>query len=953
MLYSLGRWAFTARWKVLGAWIAILVLVGGGALLFSKGLDNSISIPGTESQTALDSLATTFPQVSGASAQIIVVAPPGGSVTDAGVTDAIEHGVTSLDDMSQVAQAVSPFDKNLSGAVSSDASAALISIQLDGAASDITPATIDHLHEATAALEKALPAGSTASLGGQLFSQNMPSLSLIELIGVGVALLVLILTFGSFLAAGMPLATAFLGVGISIALIFLATAFSPITSTTPMLVLMLGLAVGIDYALFIISRHQEQLRDGLDPEESAARAVATAGSAVIFAGLTVMIALVGLGVAGIPFLTTMGVAAAIGVLIAVLISITLIPAMLGFAGERLRPKLKAARGAKAAQGARGAKGAKRATDAADSSGTAASGTAPTGTAPTVPVAAPLTRAGRFFRGWVRAVTRFPIVTIVAVVAVLGIISVPALGLRLALPDAGGLPEGNSARVTYDLVSEHFGPGFNGPLIVTGSIVTSTDPLGLMTKLGDEIAGLPGVAAVPLSTPNATADTGIVQVIPTGSPESEETKALVTELRDLRPHFLEKYGIDISVTGFTAVGIDVSDKLGGALLPFGLIVVGLSLVLLTMVFRSIAVPIKATLGYLLSVTASFGIVALVFEHGWFADALNVSKEGPVISFMPIILMGVLFGLAMDYEVFLVARMREDYVHSGRARQSIETGFVGSAKVVTAAAIIMFAVFAAFVPEGDVNLKPIALGLAVGVFVDAFIVRMTLVPAVLALLGDKAWYMPKWLNRILPSFDVEGEGLHQEIALRDWPVAGSRDVASAEGLSVASADDVLFNDVSFGLRENGTLVVRGDRESAVTALLLTIAGRMTADAGRLKVAGFVLPVRAASVRSRVAFVSLGEAADPVLAVQRALREKPRIIAIDGIDQVVDAVKRAGIRDSLVAAGVAASRADRGLSIIVGTLAPSPADALCDAIPSADTADIVDLTLSLLLPELEVTA
>ena len=370
----------------------------------------------------------------------------------------------------------------------------------------------------------------------------------------------------------------------------------------------------------------------------------------------------------------------------------------------------------------------------------------------------------------------------------------------------------------------------------------------------------------------------------------------------------------------------------------------------MVFRSIAVPIKATLGYLLSVAAAFGVVALVFNDGWFADALNVTQTGPVISFMPIILMGVLFGLAMDYEVFLVARMREDYVHTGKARQSIETGFIGSAKVVTAAAIIMFAVFAAFVPEGDANIKPIALGLAVGVFIDAFIVRMTLVPAVLQLLGDKAWWMPKWLDRALPSFDVEGDGLQKEIALRDWPAAGSRDIANAEGLRLAAGDDLLFHDVAFDLPENGTLIVAGEREAAVTALLLTVSGRMEADAGRLKVAGFVLPVRAASVRSRVAFVSLGDAADPARAVSKALAEKPLIVVLDGLDRVVDPLTRRTIAERLTGAGVAASQADRTLALIVGTSSP---ESVADAVPGADTAELVELSRLSLTHELEVTA
>ncbi|MET4637569.1 MMPL family transporter [Mycetocola sp. 2940] len=926
LLYSLGRWAFRARGIVVGAWILILALVGGGALLFNQGMDNAISIPGTESQAALDSLSTTFPQVSGTTAQVIVVAPEGDRVTDADTAAAIAASVDALNEFDQVAQAVSPFDENVTGAVNDDASAGLISIQLDGETADITKATKVALGDEVAHLQEALPSGAVASLGGQLFSTNLPTLSLVELVGVGVALLVLLLTFGSFLAAGMPLLTALLGVGISMALIFLATAFTSINSTTPMLALMLGLAVGIDYALFIISRHQEQLRGDLPAEESAARATATAGSAVIFAGLTVIIALLGLGVAGIPFLTVMGVAAAVGVGVAVLISITLIPALLGFAGDRLRPKP--------------SKATRRTRKAHADAAPAAEGETPP----------PAHRPNRFFLGWVRAVTRFPIVTILAVVTVLGLAALPALGLRLALPDAGGLPSDDPARVTYDLVSDNFGEGFNGPLIVTGSIVTSTDPLGLMADLKSEIEALDGVAAVPLATPNATADTGIVQVIPESAPNSEETKALVAEIRSMHDYFVDEYDVDLSVTGFTAVGIDVSDKLGNALLPFGLIVVGLSLVLLTMVFRSIWVPIKATLGYLLSVAASFGIVALVFEYGWFADALHVAKEGPVISFMPIILMGVLFGLAMDYEVFLVARMREDYVHSGKARASIETGFLGSAKVVTAAAIIMFAVFAAFVPEGDVNIKPIALGLAVGVFIDAFIVRMTLVPAVLYLLGDKAWWIPRWLDRALPSFDVEGEGLHREIELRDWPSAASAEILSAEGLTLSGTRAPLFEGVSAALPEGGTLVVSGDREASVTALLLTLSGRMHADAGRLKVAGFVLPVRAASVRSRVAFVSLSEAMDPVRAITDAVRESPRILTLDGIDTVTDAVTRRNLHDALSHAQAGALASDRPLALIVGTASP---DTLSDAVPGTAGAERVALLPSDLSHEAEVPA
>ncbi|MGH3706103.1 MAG: MMPL family transporter, partial [Agromyces sp.] len=635
---------------------------------------------------------------------------------------------------------------------------------------------------------------------------------------------VLLVTFASFAAAGLPLITALLGAGASLAIVFIGTGFLTITSTTPLLALMLGLAVGIDYALFIISRHQDQLKQGHDPAESAARAVATAGSAVVFAAITVIIALLGLAVAGIPFLTTMGVAAALAVAIAVLISLTLTPALLGFAGWRVVAKRH--RPAKAQRGA----------TRADASADAASALAPVdGNDPEsdpdpdpdadadddadddAELAPEPVAHSRFFLGWVRTATRWPIVTILVIVAALGLAALPAMHLRLALPDAGSLEEGTPGRVAYDLIYEHFGAGYNGPLIVTGSVIQSTDPVGLMDDLGTEIAGVPGVASVALSTPNEGGDTGIVQVIPEGGPDSEATKDLVGELRSMHDHFEEEYGVDLSVTSYTAAGIDISDRLAGALLPFGLLVVGLSLVLLAMVFRSIVVPVTAALGYALSVAAAFGLTTLVFVDGFLADALNVADVGTVISFMPIIVMGVLFGLAMDYEVFLVSRMREDFVHHGDPRAAVERGFLSSSRVVTAAAIIMFAVFAAFIPEGDASIQPIAFGLAVGVAIDAFIVRMTLIPAVLALFGRRSWWIPASLDRVLPRFDIEGEGLAREFELADWPEPGDRLVIAAEGVRIDAVPELAGG---FGAMVGGgeVLEVTGGPDAARRAVLL---------------------------------------------------------------------------------------------------------------------------------------
>ena len=915
MLYRLGHWAFGARLRVLLTWVAIVAAVGIGAGLFSTGTNNTFSIPGTESGTALDSLNHTFPQVSGTSARLVVVAPTGTTVRDAAIEGPVESAIAQLKTTSQVAAVTDPFGSQVTGGVSTDGSAAVVTVQMQGASGAITAATRSALLDAESTLRAALPAGSTAIFGGDLFSINLPTVSSTEGLGVLVALIVLIVTFGSFIAAGMPLATALLGVAISTAGISLATRFATISSTTPLLALMLGLAVGIDYSLFIVSRHQAQLRSGLEPRESAARALATAGSAVVFAGLTVMIALVGLSVAGIPFLSIMGVAAAVAVGLAVLIALTLTPALLGFAGDRIRPGSRRER--------RAARRARR--SGAGEGGSADDERAPAATAPIhAHTAAPAPSShlagdrvhqNRFFLGWVRAVTRWPVVTILLVVIGLGAVALPALDLRLALPDAGTQAAGSRPRVTYDLLAQHFGPGYNGPLIVTGTIVGSTDPLTLMADLKKEIEALPGVASVPVATPNADATTGIVQVVPTGGPDSQSTKDLVAEIRSLHGHFQQKYGVDLAVTGVTAVQIDISDRLGKALLPFGILVVGLSFVLLTMVFRSLWVPLKATLGYLLSVAASFGVVSMVFEKGWGASALGLDHTMPVISFMPIVLMGVLFGLAMDYEVFLVSRMREDYVHGGDARAAIRSGFTASAVVVTAAATIMFSVFAAFVPEGDVNIKPIALGLASGVFVDAFVVRMTLVPAVLQLLGDRAWHMPRWLDRVLPSFDIEGEGLSSELALAEWPEPGADDAISAAGLRLDRPDGTaLYRDVSVRVPAGGVLVVAGPHRSGRTAVLLTIAGRAHADAGTLKVDGLVAPVRARDIRRRVAIARLARTSDPVGELRAAFEPRTPIVVVDDLDAVGDPVLRRAVHDELVRARDSAAADGRPFTLVV---------------------------------------
>ena len=768
-----------------------------------------------------------------------MVGAEGSRVDEAPYRDEIEALAETLQDTDGVRGVQYPFSELAPAGLSEDGQAALLTVQIEGTVDQAPQNVLDAIVDGVAQLQHTLPEGSQSSYGGQVFSVSVPTLSVAEAVGVVVAFIVLVLTLGSLVAAGMPLLIALVGVGVSMAGVWAVTAFIELTSVTPMLALMLGLAVGIDYTLFIVSRHQEQLRDGVEMRESIARATATSGSAVVFAGLTVIIALVGLFVAGIPFLTALGVAAAAAVAIAVLIALTLTPAVLSMAGEKILPKKE--RALRAAGGAEAAK----------------------------PKKTPF--SARVFAKWVKLATAKPLLTVLVVLLGLGAASLPALQLRLALPDAAILPADDPARVTYELNAEHFGEGANGPLLLAGSIITSNDPLGLMDDLKAEVEAIDGVREVSLATPNQGADTGIMVVVPETGPHDDATSELVQELRAHHDQWEDEYGVSIAVTGFTAVGIDVSNLLLRALIPFTILVVGLSLVLLALVFRSVWVPVKAALGYLLSVGTALGSVVAVFQWGWLQGLLNVPATAPVLSFMPIILMGVLFGLAMDYEVFLVSRIREEYAHGAKPDDAIHTGFVANGKVVSAAAIIMFAVFAAFVPAGDMSIKTIALGLAVGVFVDAFIVRMTLVPAVLQVLGRHAWWMPRWLDKALPHFDVEGEGLTREIEHRAWPKDQPDAAIATEGVRIASVHTNRAIEVPDVRVMPGEALLLDPHSALPTPFTRLITGRGNALAGTAKVLGLLLPERAATLRGKATVTDL-------LGVRDALSDKPGLLVLD---------------------------------------------------------------------------
>jgi len=450
--------------------------------------------------------------------------------------------------------------------------------------------------------------------------------------------------------------------------------------------------------------------------------------------------------------------------------------------------------------------------------------------------------------WLRLITRVPALTVVIVVLGVGALAIPAAQMTLALPDASTKPVGTNSRDHFDAVAETFGPGWNAPLLVTVDILESTNPVETMDDLSAAVAEIPGVAAVPLASPNEGADTGLLRVIPEGGQNDPATTELVHELRERAPDLEEQYGVsDIRVTGTTAINIDTSERLAAALLPFALTVAGLSIVLLMIVFRSIWVPIKATAGFLLSVGAAFGAIVAVFQWGWFPAVLGDALPGPLVSFLPILVMGVLFGLAMDYEMFLVSRMREDFSHSRDARGAVMSGFRHSAPVVTAAALIMIAVFVAFIPAGSATIKPIAFGLAVGVFVDAFLVRMTLVPAVMTLLGDRAWWIPAWLERTLPAVDIEGDALGRQVALDE---SGRSTLAiSAHDLVVEPGAAPLS--LAIGTAEVVSVPVPGGIDEMTLAHVL--AGRTRPVSGTLAVNGQVLPERAEAVRRVTAIVT----------------------------------------------------------------------------------------------------
>ena len=764
-LLSLGRWCARHATRVLAAWALLIAALGGVVATTGIQLDDTFTISGTESMRGLEVLSDRLPQAAGTSEQVLIASSNGRIENHAPAVNAFALRASQIDGVATVSPPFGDKTAGVASSVSADGTHVLVQVQTDASVGSITTGTtpkaktvaqdLDTLAERAEAMDPSL----TVQRSGNIDQEVGIGISAVELVGVAIAAIVLLITFGSFVAAGTPLIAATVGVGVGMLGILAAASITDINSTTPVLAVMIGLAVGIDYALFIVSRAREYLADGVDPAEAAGRATATSGGAVVFAGTTVIVALCGLSVAGIRFLTTMGLASAAVVAVAVLVALTVVPALIGLLGQRLLPRRRRAAGV----GADADRG-------------------------------PASR-------WVRAVTRRPWVTIGAVVVLLGLCAVPVSGLRLALTDNGFAEKGSQQRETYDAVAAAYGEGYNSPIVVIADISQPSGSVAAVQGLARDLSQLDGVEGVSLATPNEDGTLAFVQLRPEKSQADPSTMELVRNIRSHAGDYESRYGLsNVMVTGQTAVAIDVAEELNAALIPFGIVVVGLSLILLMVVFRSIAVPVTATLGYLLSLGAGMGAVGAVFGWGWAADLLAVSKVGAVISFLPVIVMGVLFGLAMDYQVFLVSRMREEWSRRRRdatdampearreaAAVAVETGFQGSAKVVVAAAVIMIGVFMAFVHTDNVYVKPIALGLTVGIAADAFLVRMTLIPALMAALGEKAWWLPAWLDRLLPVVDVEGEGLEQALEQEEAAAGESaRPVTDSSGDEAEDAE-----------------------------------------------------------------------------------------------------------------------------------------------------------------------
>lgn len=718
LFYKLGFWATNHAKAVLFSAIALLLVVGGSVLALWFDFDDDMSIPGTSAQNTIELLEEEFPEVGKAGAQIQIVfkAPEGKNILDPEVQAHIGELVEEVQTLDGVEAVYTP---EMMQNYNADQTIAFAMAMYDVPSKEVTFDQIDELREVLAlttdeGIQTELYSAETEIYPIELHFKT-------EVMGIAVAFIILFFTFGSLILAGMPIMTAGTGLVIGLLGILLATNFASISFVCLSLAAMLGLAVGIDYALFIVSRFRQEFAKGYSIQQSIAIANATAGTAVVFAGVTVIIALVGLAIPKIPFLSMMGYTAAVTVFLAILIAIIVVPAVLHLLGDKITPPV-----------ARKKTTAEKITDRVKFS-------------------------GKLMQGWANTLNKVPALFALVGILILGVITVPFFHMELGLPDDSFYAEGSDQRDSYDLLEEAYGEGYHASLVVVAEATEKDgEVLSKLEQLQGDLMTMENVDYITNVIPKESGDMAVITLNPKTGPNAEETISLVHDIRDA-----DYAGMKLNVTGTTAMNIDISEKLSDALPVFAALIIGLAFVIFMVVFRSILVPLKAVLGFVLSLGATLGFVTWVIQDGNLYEVFGFATTSPILNFLPILTVSILFGLAMDYEVFLVSRMREEYTHSGNARKAVMAGIRDSGGVVMAAGLIMVAVFSGFMMAPDPMTKVIGLALTFGVIFDAFIVRMMIVPAVMMLLGNAAWYMPKWLDRILPNIDIEGESIMKEI------------------------------------------------------------------------------------------------------------------------------------------------------------------------------------------------
>ena len=726
-----ARW----HWAVIIAWVVILAGLVSARSLWGGEFSNDYSVPGSESQAGLDLLQQEFPQQGGYAGQIVFAAPSGKTVAES--TSAVNQAVADVSKLDHVLSAVSPFAAANSPLVAKSGSVAYATVNFDVVTTSLPP---DYLDDLDAAVQPARAAGLQVEYGGaagQIGSGESDRTS--EALGLACALVLLLFMFSSVVAAAVPLLSAIFSVGAGLSLLGLLAAALTFPTSAPTVATLLGLGVAVDYGLFLVARHRDQVDAGMSVQDSAGLANATSGSAIVVAGTTVVIAILGLYVSGVPFVGALGLSAAIVVAVTMLAALTLVPAFLGVAKGNVRSLADRIRERRARR---------------------AGVQTPRAVTTTLSVAEQGHEHSAFAR-WGRMVSGRPWPWAIGSVIVLVLLSIPLFSIQFGQLDAGTHPTSETDRRAYDLIAEGFGPGANGPATVVVALPqqSSSDNQTLLNTIHDTLAKTPGVASVSAPVVNQSGTTGVLNAIPTTAPQDEATTELVDRLRtDVLPSLQATTYLTGTVPGY----VDFTEKVVSRLPLLIAAVVLLSVLLLTTAFRSLAIGIKAGAMNLLSVAASYGVVVAVFQWGWGSSLIGIEETVPIPSFVPMLMFAIIFGLSMDYEVFLLSRVHEAYVETGDSHRSVAIGLGGTARVITTAAAIMIVVFSSFVFDPDPTIKMLAVGMAFSVLIDATVVRMCLVPAIMSLLGDRAWWMPRWLDRILPHLDIEGSNVERDPA-----------------------------------------------------------------------------------------------------------------------------------------------------------------------------------------------